>query len=416
MIKVKPELEEAVACPGCGCRESRVEAFSMAGVFATVDVACPGCSKSFRVALPIGHAVDLTLAQDKATQSVIAESEHSLGPITWLPKVFEAFCANRKEQEVAISKKVYQSHSRVVILNTLDSIYGHCVLKLYNAQHHLDKDSSLGLVVIVPKVLEWMVPKGCAEAWVVDIGLGALRSSYAAIERFVNEECSRFQEVFLSRAYSHPDFSTVDISRFTGIVPFDLNDFDRGNPCFTFVLRGDRVWFANGLAESVYWLFMKLKLLNWVRGIYSGWQDALVRRAIKRIKREYPSAEFWITGFGKARGFSGLANDARRESADAEVERHWCGIFARSHVVIGVHGSNMLLPTAMAAACVEILPAFRLYNIGQDLSIRYADRRQIFMYRIVPQGVHPAELARQAISIKKHYVGFYRNMVVNVYR
>src|SRR5690606_29651126 len=106
----------------------------------------------------------------------------------------------------------------------------------------------------------------------------------------------------------------------------------------------------------------------------------------------------------------------RYETADAEQERRWCEIYARSHVVIGIHGSNMLLPTAFAAGCVEILPAFRTYNIAQDLSVRYNDRRQLFLYRFAGQFASPRTIAQHAVSIKKHYNSFYRNMVLNVYR
>jgi hypothetical protein len=84
-------------------------------------------------------------------------------------------------------------------------------------------------------------------------------------------------------------------------------------------------------------------------------------------------------------------------------------------VVIGIHGSNMLLPTALAAGCVEILPEDRYGNMVQDISVRYTNRQQLFFYRFADQYSSPQSIANKAIAIIKDYSLFKKNMTTNGY-
>jgi len=97
------------------------------------------------------------------------------------------------------------------------------------------------------------------------------------------------------------------------------------------------------------------------------------------------------------------------------VERSWCEAYARSQLVVGVHGSNMLLPTALAAGCVEILPHDRQGNVVQDISVRYNDRMQLFLYRFVDEFARPVEIDRQVSAIFDHFNLFERNNRINIF-
>ncbi|HEX8041482.1 MAG TPA: hypothetical protein VF490_20180 [Chryseosolibacter sp.] len=250
---------------------------------------------------------------------------------------------------------------------------------------------------------------------IVDLTLRELQASYESIAEFTSRQLERFDRAWISRAYSHPDFTSVDIERFTGIKPFDLQSFYEREPSVTFVLREDRWWFSGRID---YWLYRVARKLRWLKpasAILSARQNRLVRNTIRGIWEQFPGAAFTIVGLGATGHFHGFANDRRVLKADAVSEREWCAIYSRSHVVIGFHGSNMLLPTAFAAGCVEILPEDRYGNIVQDISVRYSDRRQLFFYRFVGQYSSPHFVARKAISIVRDYRQFYASMCTNVY-
>jgi hypothetical protein len=75
----------------------------------------------------------------------------------------------------------------------------------------------------------------------------------------------------------------------------------------------------------------------------------------------------------------------------------------------------MLLPTALAAGCVEILPDERHPNLVQDISVRYNDRKQLFFYRFADEHATTKSVADKAIAIIRDFADFDRNMCRNIY-
>lgn len=409
MVELKPALFSKFLCPECGAGLSTGRV-AIPGMNVYAECACGHCGRSFFQMLPTGHFVNVPVSVGRADGRI-----YNCAPgHEWLSKVVSGSFPLCKNQ-VAIERVIYKTCRDAILLNALDFLYGHSLLKLYNAQHHLDHDRDMGLIVIVPRILAWMIPAGCAEAWIVDLTLRELQAGYESIAEFTSRQLERFDRVWISRAYSHPDFTSIDIERFTGIKPFDLHSFYDREPSVTFVLREDRWWFSN---RTGYWLYRVARKLRWLKtagAILSRRQNRLVRDTIAIIRKQFPGAAFTIVGLGATGSFNGFANDRRVLKADADSEREWCAIYSQSQVVIGFHGSNMLLPTAFAAGCVEILPEDRYGNIVQDISVRYSDRRQLFFYRFASQYSPARSVANQAISIIRDYRQFYASMCLNVY-
>jgi glycosyltransferase involved in cell wall biosynthesis len=372
---------------------------------------CKNCGFDFFQVFPIGHTIDEHLS--------IGKFNDRFYPVNYeQPWLFNTLIKGNKEvqkKEVHIKKQVFEIYEDVVILNTLDFLYGHVLLKLYNALYHLEHETNIGLIVIIPKAFEWLIPKGCAEAWIVDLKLSELVYGYESIQRFVAQEFNRFDRIYLSKAYSHPDFSKIDITKLTGIPPFNIKTFSSRKPVFTFILREDRWWFPSIIDYIIYRIARKLKSLSGVGRILAHRQNRLVKKTITRIRKQLPEAEFYIAGLGETGNFDGYAHDERTVNVSTEKEIAWCGLYARSHVVIGVHGSNMLLPTAMAAGCVEILPQDRYGNMVQDISVRYNDRRQLFFYRFVDQYASAQSVASKVIGMIRDYPQFEKDMCLHVY-
>ena len=71
---------------------------------------------------------------------------------------------------------------------------------------------------------------------------------------------------------------------------------------------------------------------------------------------------------------------------------------------------------APAAGCVEILPYDRYGNIVQDISVRYADRMQLFMYRFTDEFAPPRDVARHIVSMFKDHEVYRLDNQVNIFR
>lgn len=407
VIQLKPEIENSFVCPECNAPGPDVKDVLFQSMHVLADCTCRSCGFGFYQTFPVSHTADVRLSVGKPNSKLYAPN----GDFSWLAQTLSL---KEKSDQVSVRKKVFRSCDEVVVLNALDFLYGHVLLKLYNSIYHIDQ-SGPGLIVIIPRALEWLVPEGCAEVWVVDLRLSDFTNRYDALGKFVNQELKRFKRVSLSKAWSHPDVAGMDIQRLTSVAPFDLEDFSRPKPHITFVLREDRWWLPAEWPHTIFRALRKLNMKHVGAGFLNRLQDKLVRRTIHEIKKHLPEASFSIVGLGNGGSLSDIAADERTKQINDATEVGWCQRYATSHVVIGVHGSNMLLPTALAAACVEILPQDRFPNMVQDISVRYNDRKQLFMYRFADQYSTPASVAQKAASIVKDFPHYNRNMCRNLY-
>lgn len=119
-----------------------------------------------------------------------------------------------------------------------------------------------------------------------------------------------------------------------------------------------------------------------------------------RIRERLPDLSFAVAGVGEPGGLPDWILDLRVARPDEADERVLCQRYADSHVVIGVHGSNMLLPSAHAGAVLELLPQAKLGNLLDDILVRREDQREtLFDYRVLPMSTPIKALAEVVVSM-----------------
>lgn len=404
LVPLRPTVHDPSPCPACGAVDTAVSRVVFPGIHIMAERHCPACGARFMKDLPVGFAVDHPMAFELGTGRLYAAEER----LAWLHQPLVEGYRAPTEAPVKVERTVFREHRRVVLLNTLDFLYGHVLLKLYNAAHYLQRYPDIGLVVMVPRNFRWLVPEGVAEVWTVDLGLGRMHGWYPAIDRFVHEQLERFDEVFLGRAYAHPEFASIDIAQFTRTPAFPLEEFATRPPQVTFIAREDRLWYATPLHKFMHRALGPLRLKRSLGRFFVMDQDRMVRRTMRHVRRALPNARFTVVGMGRAGGMGHMATDLRTTRIDEQVERQWVQAYADSQIVVGVHGSNMLLPTAHAAGCVEILPHDRSGNIVQDISVRWHDRMQLFLYRFVDEFATPRAVARQVVAMFNEFPNYHR--------
>ena len=129
------------------------------------------------------------------------------------------------------------------------------------------------------------------------------------------------------------------------------------------------------------------------------------------LRENFPPIRFAVAGIGPPGRLPSWIEDRRATGLDKETEKEWCRLYSRSQIVVGVHGSNMLLPSALAGAVVELLPDDRLGNIVQDLLPGGTDPREALVrYRFISADAKPslvtklvASMLRQMPSILVHF-------------
>ena len=395
MIEIKPNIQHQSNCPYCESPLNPVKV-RWQGMHLCVDAKCINCQAELLDSLRIGHAVHKPFQID-LVKKVIFGHPYAKGG---LAQALIHSLQNPEPEQLEIYKEVFKPCQQVIILNCIDHLYGHCLLKLLNAQRHLDCHPDYGLIIIVPKFLRWMVPEGVAEVWTVPISLKNAQCYYPSFREFVSEELKRFDRVYVSKAHSHP--SHFDITRFSRVPKYC---FEQEEFKITFVWREDRPW-CNLLLFRVLRKFKLLKLALFL-------QNWRVRRLLGKIRTKVTSAGFAITGLGTQTKFPAWIEDFRVDKFDEKTEREACKLYSASRLVIGIHGSNMLLPSGHAGMTLDLMPP-RLGNFAQDILYQESDPRiASFRYRYLPIEISITALAEIASSMILQYSDFVLNMTAD---
>ncbi len=333
MIELHPRLENTYACPVC---KSSVElkGFLINGMRNLVDIACPACNRSFYADIPAGHGLMYPFAVDQET-SEIFQPENPFG------RVLRIGCQQKRTDDVELKIIRRVERQEILLLNCLDFVYGHCLLKLLNAQHYIDTYPALACCVLVPRQLTHLVPEGVAEIWETSIPLREYRYWWLSLERKIAAEIRKRKKAYLAPGYPHPHHSTFSLSRFGTTARG--NGLSLGTPTIVFSYRTDRPW-----------------------GSTLGQQRRNITRLHQLLRNAYPQMTFALIGPGDRLKFRPEILDKRVEGFDPEMEKTWLEMLHNTDCAVGVFGSNMLLPTGLAECAVELLPEQFYPNILQD--------------------------------------------------
>ena len=262
-----------------------------------------------------------------------------------------------------------------------------------------------------------MVPDGVAESWIVDLGLrrGTEWNDWLAAE--IHRRIRDLQACWISVAFSHPHPNDYTIERFTGVNIFPIDEWDLrlGRPAITFVWREDRMWHADEAKRNgrLGHITQRAKSFLSGRTLQSENQTQRVVALATILRQRWKNLDFAVVGFGKRQGLPSWITDLRSSCIDQEIERTWCQVYAESHVAVGVHGSNMLLPSAHAGTVVELVPNDRWTNIPEATLFRVCDPREAaYRYRYYPLSISVDDLA-SAIS---HLLTGHRFMTLSMPR
>ncbi|AHM60672.1 hypothetical protein D770_12075 [Flammeovirgaceae bacterium 311] len=328
----------------------------------------------------------------------------------WLAKPLIDSVVQGSGSTVSIEKKRLKPASgRVVILNCLDDCYGHVLVKLMNAQHYL-ADPALDLILIVPQIFIWLVPEGVAEVWSVKAPLGELKGVLKNFDAFIKEELYRFSEVFLSPASTSVDYSKIDFSHFVKVSPFAMQRFTEERPLITFIYREDRFWLTGRADANLYLAAQKFKFLPKVKAYFIHRQNKLFQQLASALKQQIGDVDFAVVGLGTTGSFPADFRDMRAAHGQVTeaTELEWCRQYSSSHVVVGVHGSNMLIPSWLSAGFISLVPPYKIINQAEDVIPRHNPQNQLYLGRFLPTSTSPALVAEHLVAMIRYFPHHYR--------
>jgi hypothetical protein len=165
MIPLHPTPDAEHLCPYCDV-EMQVEGWYIPGMRNLVRTLCPICGRAYYGDLPAGQGLYSPMLLEVDSGVV-----HDRVGVPWFAAWLRDSFASRNMARLDYRVEQRRQIERAVLLNCLDTLYGHCLLKLLNAEHYLDNSPDLGLIALVPRFLRWLVPEGVAAIWTVDLPL-----------------------------------------------------------------------------------------------------------------------------------------------------------------------------------------------------------------------------------------------------
>jgi hypothetical protein len=205
------------------------------------------------------------------------------------------------------------------------------------------------------------------------------------------------------------DHAALDYQQFLRIKPFSLEDFCSKPATITLIWREDRFWLRS---EPERWLslaamkFSIQMLKNWL--IYR--QLSAMVKLVGYVREAIPEAEFKVTGLGTKGKFPEYIEDLRQTKLTEYQEKEWCQVYAGSQLVIGVHGSNMLIPTALSAGFIALLPRHKIGFISEDILMKHHPRLQLFLGRHLDIFTSTKVIAQHVVSVFRGFGYLYKNL------
>ena len=398
MIEIKPDVFGRFSLVPEDCGDVSIQDIIFFGMHTLAKCYCPGVEQEFYHTFPTGHTLQnpILFSEDGKRREYAEQAEG------WLANpLIENFLSRHTAKPLPIKKHVYANHRQVIILNCLDNCYGHCLYKLFNAQRHLLHHSEFGLILLIPEALLWLVPEGVAEVWCVESPVRQLDQCIPDLDSFVKSSIEAYDSVYLSQAITQINTSEVYTERFTKTAPFSIGNFVQSNYQITFVVREDRFWLDNRVDIFLHLGSIKFRILAWMKFYFVYKQNRLIKKASEYIKKEIAGAQFSVVGIERTGKLGKGLTDCRvAGKISLDQEQKWAYLYSRSHLVIGVHGSNMLIPTSLAAGSIVLMPNHKIAHWGEDVVVRHTAANTTFLNRFLPlsSAKRVADYATQLIN------------------
>ena len=368
---------------------------------------CQDCGLVYFHNWPIGHGKQfpISFSTSKARYPEKAEK--------WLAKpVIKAVIENHRRVP-RIARDIRTKISRALVINCLDPCYGHIILKLFNSWIHRNMEPPEGMVVVVPSNCIWMVPDFVSEIWSVEISLADLNSHLDSLRAFIDDVSEDYQSRQIMPLHTHPDHQQIDFSQYFRVSPFTLDKFYSLPMQVCFIWREDRYWILTRVEEMLSFISIKysVKLLKYWLLLR---QLKAITGVARRLKQQIPELSFKVVGLGTWGRFPEFIQDSRNSQPAIEDEISWCVTYAQSQLVVGVHGSGMMIPTALSGGFIELLPEHKIPFISEDILMKHEPRFQTFLGRHLDLFTTPKVVVRHIISVLKDFSYLYANTTASL--
>jgi hypothetical protein len=398
MIRLKPFIDLTVSCPACrqGIKPSD---WMITGMHAMMELNCIHCGNKFYAEIPVNAGLFYPGIINAQTGNRVDDMPFENWYLNGLVDAFKNIREEKIKVEIVENRKL--GNRPVLLLNTIDSTYGHAIYELFNASYYMQK-KEFDLVILVQKHLHWLVPDGAAQVWVADISFSKAVNWFDSLGKQVRNLLKDINDVFICRSFVQADSHDFNIEDYTRVSPFPLQEWDErlANPTLTFIWRTDRFWkrVLPKVMDNRYSRKMAPGLLNAVK---KKLQFKWILEFSEKLKEQIPSIDFAIAGMDdREPELPGWIKDFRYPVHEDATARLQMERYARSHLVAGCNGSSLLLPGCLSGGVVNIVPGNMWAVSAGTFPFRFTDIGDThFRYVMIPGEISIPKLVNIIVSV-----------------
>lgn len=230
---------------------------------------------------------------------------------------------------------------KCLIVNTLDNAYGHSLFKIFGLinifkNHHKEYD----IIVLTFPQFSYMIPEEFNKI-IINKSFNEM-NIYTNISNLIKKITNKYKEVEIAINSTYP------LER-NKIKKYFFNEYIKETN-----------------QKKIVYIYRKEYKRSW--GVFL--EKRRVKALFKKLKSKYSNEyEFYIIGDYDGGDFEEYIIDKRVKKYNKKSDVEWISILNEAELVIGVHGSHMILPSLLAKKVLDLLPRFKYSHIGEDIFV-----------------------------------------------
>lgn len=388
-----PPEPSSKKCLWCGATAS-IKDWAIPGLWVMGLFQCSGCDRSIWSDLDYGVGALAPIQIDADTSEGRRLNGHQ-----WYVDLTTRAYQSRVSKPVTISVEGNNDIRTGLLFNCLHPWWGDTVSLILRT--NLLKDSGIPIIVLTTRDAAWLIPNYVSQTWIVEDNVSSSVIWNEGLAQSVKELASRFESLQIPTVFQPANLTREDIECLTGVAPFKRSDWMDVEPTFGFVYRSDRCWIppVNFLSK------LPERLKKIIKQRYTDEQQQMKQliQCFQQVKRCIPNARFVCFGLRDKNRVEPLPNwieDHRTSVVGVRENKMWCEMAAKCHVIVGVLGSHMTLPSFYAGSVVDLMPQYMASLVLTDIGIVCNDTREaLFLYRVIPSSIDSFDLASVIVSI-----------------
>ena len=410
-VKIHPLIEYLADSPD-GSGTAKATSWSMVGPWILARCDSSSGANPFYTELPWSMGVHSPISIDAESGKIFSAPTQD-----WRTELFRRLWQNRVNKPVEITRVKRSPVKNAILINCLYPWWGDAISLLWriNQLNLLELSTAgIGIIAIIHPDLQWLLPPEVDEAWIVPFKDLNANQWNETCDLKIHDLVASLDSCYIPRLFQPTRATPEQVKAYTGISPFPRNKWiDRliDKPVVTFLYRPDRCWGAHHVlinrilrALPIFPVFLRRRIVQVIDKYLLIQQKSNIVHLANTLRKIFGEIEFAIAGTSTEVSFPGWFIDIRSDNPGVESNRASALQCSRSHLLISLAGSHMVLPSAFAGGVICLLPYPNWVDVQTCWMLTTSDPCEAqFLYQTLSIKNSPEEVAELAATTLLNY-------------